>query len=294
MGYTLLLFVAALLQAPAPQNPSPMTETTRPHPRVAPYDAPGQRIPLGQGSLFLRRNITPASRVPLIVHFHGAPWLIEHHVARLKDDAALVTFQLGAGSGVYAKPFADATAFASVLAAATRSVSAAFERSVTFDPIVLTSWSAGYGAIRAILRQPEHYSRISSVVLLDSMHASYAGIAPAGPRAEDLPVAAADVDAFVTFADDAAAGRKQFVILHSEVFPGTYASTTETADAILRHAGLRRRPVLEEGPIGMQQLSETVKGRLVVIGYAGNAAPDHTDHLYALADVLTRWRVMRR
>jgi hypothetical protein len=294
MGYKLLLIVAALLQVPAPQNPSPMTDTTRPHPRVAQYGPTGQRLTLGQGSLFLRENIKPAARIPLIVHFHGSPWLIEHQVAQLKDDALVITFQLGAGSGVYAKPFADPNAFAEMLADANSSVSQIFERQVTFDPIVLTSWSAGYGAIRAILRHGEHYPRVASVVLLDSMHASYEGLVAAGPRTEDLPVAAADVDAFAKFAADAVAGRKQFVILHSEVFPGTYASTTETADAILAGAGLKRRPVLKEGPIGMQQLSETTAGKLAVVGYAGNTAPDHTDHLYALGAVLERWRVTRR
>ncbi|MBA3888635.1 MAG: hypothetical protein H0X67_23345 [Acidobacteria bacterium] len=32
----------------------------------------------------------------------------------------------------------------------------------------------------------------------------------------------------------------------------------------------------------MQQLSEVCAGRLVVQGFAGNAAPDHIDHLHAL------------
>jgi hypothetical protein len=44
----------------------------------------------------------------------------------------------------------------------------------------------------------------------------------------------------------------------------------------------------------MQQLSETTAGKLAVIGYAGNTAPDHTDHLHALGAHLTRWRVLRR
>jgi hypothetical protein len=131
-------------------------------------------------------------------------------------------------------------------------------------------------------------------VLLDSMHASYAGGGDGAPRVDDLPVLSADIDAFAKLALDAVAGRKQFVILHSEVFPGTYASTTETADAVLRGLGLKRRPILRQGPIGMQQLSETTSGKLTVIGYAGNTAPDHVDHLYALADQLARWRVLGR
>jgi hypothetical protein len=280
--------------APAPQNPSPMSDTTRPHPRMEPYEPKGRRMPVDGGTLFIREGLKARARMPLIVHFHGAPWVMEHHVERLKAPALLVTFQLGSGSGVYGQAFADPGAFPALLDDASKAAAQAFGRAVSFDPIVLTSFSAGYGAIRAILRQPAMYARVSSVLLADSLHADYASADGAAPRAQDLAVATPDVDVFLRLADDAAAGRKRFVVLHSEVYPGTYASTTETADALLSHLGLRRVPRLREGPIGMQQLSETTRGRFTVIGYAGNSAPDHLDQLFALGDQLARWHVTRR
>jgi hypothetical protein len=270
-----------------------MTDTTRPHPRVAEYAPAGKRAAVGRGTLFIRNGFSPRSDSPLLVHFHGAPWLIEHHVTQLKANVVLVTFQLGSGSGVYGAPFVDREAFAITLREAAAAASTLSGRPVTFNRVVLTSFSAGYGAIRAILRHPEHYARVSAAVLADSLHASYASPAAAGPRAEDLAVNAADLDAFLTLAGDAAAGRKRFVVTHSEVCPGTYASTTETADALLAHVKVRRRPALREGAIGMQQLSETTAGELAVIGFAGNSAPDHMDHLFALGEVLRRWRVVR-
>jgi hypothetical protein len=36
-----------------------------------------------------------------------------------------------------------------------------------------------------------------------------------------------------------------------------------------------------------QQLSEVRAGKLRVLGYAGNAAPDHVDQLHSLPDYLT-------
>lgn len=45
---------------------------------------------------------------------------------------------------------------------------------------------------------------------------------------------------------------------------------------------LKRRPVLKWGPLGMQQTSEAKRGGFEVRGYAGNAAPDHVDHLHAI------------
>jgi len=102
---------------------------------------------------------------------------------------------------------------------------------------------------------------------------------------------ALDTTNLVSFADFARAAmrsEKRFVVTHSEIFPGTFASTTETADWLLGALGLRRTPVLRWGPRGMQQLSETRAGRFELHGFAGNSAPDHVDHLHAMPELLAR------
>jgi hypothetical protein len=38
----------------------------------------------------------------------------------------------------------------------------------------------------------------------------------------------------------------------------------------------------------MQQLSETRAGRFQLLGFAGNSAPDHVDHLHAMPELLAR------
>ena len=40
--------------------------------------------------------------------------------------------------------------------------------------------------------------------------------------------------------------------------------------------------------MGLQQLSETRAGKFLLIGYAGNSAPDHVDQLHALPEYL-KW-----
>ena len=75
---------------------------------------------------------------------------------------------------------------------------------------------------------------------------------------------------------------------HTEISPGTFASTTETADWLIRELGLRRRATLRGGPMGTVLLSDTRAGRLRIQGYAGNSAPDHVDLLHALPDLLRR------
>jgi hypothetical protein len=279
-----VLLILTMVQA-VPQNPSPMSDTTRPHPRVAPYEVQGRRAPLSLGSVYISPEFVARAEHLLLVHLHGAPWLVEHHVRERAPHVVLVTVQLGSGSRAYADAFVDPVRFRTLVAEARERASALAGRPIEFSRVALTSFSAGYGGVRSILRHPEHYDRVDALVLADSLHAGYAGDATA-PRTADLPVDETDLDVFTRFAGDAVSGRKRMWVTHSEVYPGTYASTTETADALLRRMGIGRRRVLREGPIGMQQLSEASRGGLRVSGFAGNSAPDHMDHVYALAEII--------
>jgi hypothetical protein len=91
---------------------------------------------------------------------------------------------------------------------------------------------------------------------------------------------------FVKLARDAAAGRKRFLLTHTAIFPGTFASTTETADHLLRELDLKRTPVLRWGPMGTQILGEAHRRGFKVLTFAGNSAPDHVDLLHSLPDLL--------
>jgi hypothetical protein len=253
------------------QNPSPMVEHTRAHPRLHEEIPAGRRVPLEIGTLFMPARLKLKGRVPLFVHFHGAQWIPE--VAAARVGLAVISAQLGSGSGAYAKPFADTQRFARLIAEAEA------KAGVTFGPIVLTSWSAGYGAVREILTVPANYARVDAVLLIDGMHTGYVGSSVIDP---------AGLQGFLQFARDAAAGRKRMLITHSEIFPGTYASTTETADWLLAELGVPRKAVVRWGPMGTQQLSEARSGRFRLLGFAGNSAPDHVDQLHALPELL-KW-----
>jgi hypothetical protein len=260
------------------QNPSPMVEHTRAHPRLKQEMPAGRREKLEMGTLFIPARLQNKKQLPLFIHFHGSTWLPEVAAARV-GNAAVISIQIGAGSSAYAKPFSDTQLFARLLAEAETKVG------VKFAPLSLTAWSAGYGAIREILQVPKHYARVERVLLIDGLHTGYVGGRP-GPQESQLETERLAV--FLRFARDAVAGRKQMIITHSEIFPGTFASTTETADWLLGEMGLKRQPVLKWGPMGTQQLSEARAGKFWLFGYAGNSAPDHVDQLHSLPDYL-RW-----
>jgi hypothetical protein len=157
---------------------------------------------------------------------------------------------------------------------------------VRLGHITLSAFSAGHGAVRAILADPRQFARVSAVLLLDGMHTSY--VPERQVLAEGGTLDTANLVAFRDFARAAVNGEKRFLVSHSEIFPGTFASTTETADWLLASLGLHRTPVLQWGPRGMQQLSELRAGRFELRGYAGNTAPDHVDQLHAMPELLAR------
>lgn len=271
--------VALTAAAQQAQSPSPMVDHTRPHPRVNQIEVAGKRIELRTlkgARLFVPSHVDVSKAAPLLIHFHGAPWLIERHIALKLSRVALITVQLGAGSSAYARPFAQTELFHNLI----NEAAAQLHLEHGWSSITLCGFSAGYGAVREILSHPQDVSLVTGVLLLDGMHTSYQ---PEGKLlADGGAIDRAGVAAFINFARAAVAGHKQFVITHSEIFPGAYASTTECADYLLGELNLTRQAQLLQGPMGMQQLSRVDAGNFHLRGYAGNSAPDHIDFLHAM------------
>ena len=261
------------------QNPSPMVEHTRAHQRLPEQTAPGRREKLELGTLFLPQGWKAGRGTAVLFFFHGGTWLPE--VAAARNKLAVVSIQAGSGSSAYARLFQDARRFPNLLAAAESKAGAHFGR------VLLGGWSAGCGAIRQILAAPDSYARVDAVLCIDGIHTGYIDGKP-GPL--ESRIDPGNLRIWLQFARDAVAGRKRLVVTHSEIFPGTFASTTETADYLVAQLGLKTRPVLRWGPMGLQQLSETSSGRFLLIGYAGNSAPDHVDQLHSLPELLKKIR----
>ena len=290
-GRASLLAQAPASPPPASQNPSPMVEETRAHERLSQHMLAGVRRsflgPAGKPiELLIPESRRTRDTVDLVIHFHGAAWLPQQAIAELGDRTASAVVNLGAGSGTYHRAFTDPLTFDSLLAGVSREVAAAMARTPRVGRLTLVGFSAGHGAIRAIIREPRHFARVDAILLLDGMHTSYVpeGTVLAAGGALDTT----NLVAFADFARAAVRGEKRFVITHSEIFPGTFASTTETANWLLRTLGLRRTPVLRWGPRGMQQTSEVRVGRFEILGFAGNSAPDHVDHLHAMPELLAK------
>ncbi len=274
----LFLILAVVHTVKAQQNPSPMVEHTRAHPRLEKTSPPGKRMPLELGSLFVPERIRPNRQPRLLLFFHGGDWLPELAVAQ-QPNMAVIAIQAGTGSSSYEKLFADPARLPSLIAEAeTRS-------GLHFAEIDLGGWSAGCGALRKILNDPPSYNRVNRVLCIDGVHTGYLNGKP-GPQESEIETD--NLQIWLRFGRDAIAGKKHLIITHSEIFPGTFASTTETADYLLSAWGLAPHPVVRWGPMKTQILSEVNAGDLLVVGFAGNSAPDHVDQLHSLPEFL-RW-----
>src|SRR5690242_14092864 len=269
---TALLVGGAIAQQP--QNPSPMVEHTRAHRRLTEVSPPGRREKLELGTLFIPAGVKPAT---LLFFFHGGTWLPE--VAAARNRLAVVTVQAGAGSATYARLFDNPDRFPALVRETESKSGAPFHR------VLVGGWSAGCGAIRQILKTPASYTRIDGALMIDGIHTDYTDGKP-GPL--ESKIGAENLEIWLQLARDAIAGKKRMIVTHSEIFPGTFASTTETGDYLLHELGVPRCPVLRWGPMGLQQLSEARAGKFLLIGYAGNSAPDHVDQLHSLP-VFLKW-----
>jgi len=260
---SLLLAACAHAPKPAAQNPSPMVDFTRVHERTVKKTIDGEHLTLPPAEILITPKAREAGAADLLVHFHGSAWLPFQAALSTERPLVVAVYNVGQGGGIYDRAFSDPARFDSLVAE--------IRTHIKIDRVYLSGFSAGYGAVRAILRN--RADAISGILLLDGLHTSYV---------DDRNV---DPVALQPFLDFAKSG-KRFVFSHSEIFPGTFASTTETADWLIRELGLKRTPVLRWGPRGMQQLSEVRSGNLMIMGFAGNSAPDHVDQFHAMPEFL--------
>jgi hypothetical protein len=244
------------------------------------------RLPVGRAVVSLRADAAPLpSSTPLWLHLHGAAATVEAGFARIETPGVLVTLTLPGLSKVYADHFADPATFEALLRDVTAAVRRAQPGSAwTAGELTVSSFSAGFGGVRQLLRQPAAFDRIATIVMADSIYCGYIG-----PVAEHR-VDPALMEGFLRFAHLAAEGRRRMLITHTQQVPDGYASTTETADYLIAAFDGRREPVeLAWGP-ELVPTGRFARQGFEVIGFTGADAKDHLQHLRSLGHFLARAR----
>ena len=244
--------------------------------------------PIGRGSAVVLQSAKPADAAAaerpgdLLIHFHGAVDTIRGAMERSGLAATVVVVNQPGLSAAYAAPFRDdPDLFATLLAEPARIAGGDDAPAPRWRRITLSCFSAGYGAVREILKDPAAVDRVDAIVAADSI---YAGLDEAGSADGVRRADARDMAGFLAFAEAAAEGRKVFVITHSAQ-PTPYASTTETADFLLERLGIDRQPIATATDDAWRQTSRAARGRFEVLGFDGASGPAHLFHLR----MIDRW-----
>ena len=272
-----VVFTAAVVFGAIAAEPPAMPQRA-----IAPDKAPsaGRKISLADGDVKFTLFVPPkwnSTNSMITVHFHTAEWFVIQEHNRRGAQHPLATFYLGEGSTVYRRAFEDRERLGRVLDLVGRELS--------FKPgtIEISSFSAGYGAVREIVKELKYFERIQTIILADSMYAAFETNAVRQPSREHREVG-------VPFARAAMKGQKTFVVTYSMVPTTAYASSSECAHALLAMLGVTEKPVAADSITAASDedfplLRRADVGNLHIWGYAGTNAQAHMTHPRHIADL---------
>ena len=145
----------------------------------------------------------------------------------------------------------------------------------------LSSWSAGYGAIAQILRQPigQH---VDAVILMDSLYAGYEEGSDSRIRSESL-------EPFLRYAGLASRGKRFMYQSHSQIQTPGYASTLKVSHWLVSQLRGRMLKQRRGGGRAMQLFEQYDRRGYHVRGFEGGTKSDHCDHLQVLRFVVKNY-----
>lgn len=223
----------------------------------------------------------------VVFHFHGHEAVRKEWV-QFTSEVVLVALDLGNSSSAYGDAFADPSRFEALLEQTQRVLEQRLGHTVAIERFVLSAWSAGYAAVRAILNS-EYQSRVEGVVLLDGLHTST--LESAAGRDEVTP--------FVDFARRAAQDEVLMFVSHSSINPPDYISTTQATSYLIWNLGGSPR---EEATIvapGLTSYRRFDRGGFHAMGFPGATKEDHCAQVALYGHVLQthllpRWGLVSR
>jgi hypothetical protein len=244
-------------------------------------------------TLFLPEGwrVPPDGKANLVMHFHTVAWFtIQEHLRR-DSKLPLLNFALGEGSATYSKPFQEPARFQDWLRRVeSELVSRGAPANASVAGVDISSFSAGYGAVREILKLETNRGIIRRIVLCDSL---YGGLAGTNGLYPERRVLAEHIEPWRAFVQAAARGEKTFLLTTSDIETTRYASTRECGAAVAGVVGAAFKPLTKDAAAAREMkhplLQRADVGRFHVWNYAGTNAQAHLTHVRHLADL---WRAL--
>ncbi|WP_437554194.1 hypothetical protein WME97_20600 [Sorangium sp. So ce367] len=250
-------------------------------------------LPLGKLLVPPAHAIRSDGGYDLLIHFHGAE-PVRKVLAPRGMDLVIAGVDVGTRSSEYARAI-EGGSWDALLQAIDREVeSASGSAGARVRRLVLSSWSAGSGAIGRIIERGS--SHVDALILLDSLYGSY--------MPGQTSLAQGQLAPYVALANAAARGAPVFYLTHTDIPTSGYASTKEAATFLLRELGATpiavtsigdEAPSAAPGAPGDRaaEAGDALRltrmydgGSLYVRGYAGAGPGEHCAQLRLLPAIL--------
>ena len=267
--------------APARFAPAASLTLTANERAATPSPEPAYRAHFGHADLYIPTFFHASSGTyDVVVHFHGMHEAQDTNVERTHLNAVVVSVNLGMGSGPYEDAFRDPAALTRILNAVDSHVGKSGRApGARLGRVALSAWSAGYGAVSALLRDPATVRRIDAVLLADGLHASYSD-------EKKRVVSDAPLAKYAKIAEAAFHGEKLFAMTHSSIPTYGYPSSSETIGELLKLTLTPKAVNATIGPRNMRQIYESHRGDFHVKGFEGQGIKDHIDHIWGMNETL--------
>jgi hypothetical protein len=220
--------------------------------------------------------------VDMVFQFH-AGMMSEKDWRASHLNAVIVSAAFGMGSGPYEDAVRDPARFGRWIDEVLTKLGQSVGTKLHLRRLGIVSFSAGFGAVIKLLRQG-YGEKIDALLLLDSIHTSYDK-----KHEPDLHTLAP----FVDFASLAKDRKKVMVVTHSSIRTPDYASSTEAAGALLDAIAVPRVPLTGKNAHGMEQIYRADAGAFHAMGFKGETAKDHMDHLGLVGDMVRTYVAKR-
>ncbi|MBE2278886.1 MAG: hypothetical protein IAE91_00705 [Ignavibacteriaceae bacterium] len=225
--------------------------------------------------IYIPKNFKPEVKgVDLLIHQHGLKDTVISNFNKAGVNGVLIALNLGSLSGDYdRKYFATKSNFTRLINVAKEEVEVNLRAKIEFKNIYLTAFSAGYGGVRAILRFPELFEMIKGTGLADGMYCD-----------KDQDSIKVQLDPFIRFAAQALAGKKKFILTHSEVEAFDYFTAEKASELLMQKLGIAGNSDSSIDYTGTRIYSYE-SAKLKITGYKGDTGSDHFNHFLKISEI---------
>jgi hypothetical protein len=208
----------------------------------------------------------------VLVHFHGDPQTFWNNAKYANLNSIIVTVNYSGLSSAYTTPFSNSALFQSLLDEALTKVrnDSSIPDTLQWDKIAVSSFSAGYGAVREILKSATYRDDINVLLAADSLYAT---------TASDGTSLDSQLVNYKAFANLAKAGSKTFTFTHSQVPTYTYESTGEVGDELMQSLGITPSAINSNGLGTLNFYRAAQAGNFKLWGAKGSDGDSHLEHL---------------